>query len=303
MRPIVAADVAQWVELHNEVDPQLPVTVGGVRSEREATMLRVLAWLDGATAGYGQVLEQGDMRGGEVAVADFGVPVRVRGRGIGTALYAAVSDHARDLGKPVLQCDLWEDELDGLDFLRKRGFVEVERFSRVRLSLDDAPTDSVAPPSGIEILPAESVPDRAGGMYVVACEAYADMPSTDPIRVAYDDFRGWEVERDSLRGDLSFVAVAGGEIVGFGTVSVPGEDGKEGWHSLTAVARAWRRRGIARALKRAEIAAAKQAGLEGLTTFSELRNTGMRALNERLGYRPLPSQLRLRGPLAPERAG
>jgi GNAT superfamily N-acetyltransferase len=86
-------------------------------------------------------------------------------------------------------------------------------------------------------------------------------------------------------------------VIGFGTVSVIG-DGREGWNSLTAVRRAWRRRGVATAIKRAQIEAARRAGLEGLTTFSEMRNEPMRTLNERLGYRPLPSQLRLRGPLA-----
>ena len=63
--------------------------------------------------------------------------------------------------------------------------------------------------------------------------------------------------------------------------------------------RAWRRRGIARALKSAEIAWAVQRGYERLETANELRNAPIRRLNERFGYRPMPGRVLLRGPLAP----
>ena len=73
----------------------------------------------------------------------------------------------------------------------------------------------------------------------------------------------------------------------------------EAHHSLTGVKRAWRRRGLATALKRALIAAAADHGIEHLTTGSEERNTPMRRLNEKLGYRPDParSTVVMRGPL------
>jgi RimJ/RimL family protein N-acetyltransferase len=74
--------------------------------------------------------------------------------------------------------------------------------------------------------------------------------------------------------------------------------GERAHHGLTAVKRAWRRRG-AIALKRAEISAAKEAGFRLLVTGSEERNLPMRRLNEKLGFRPAPelSTLVLRGPL------
>src|SRR5262249_44387686 len=120
-------------------------------------------------------------------------------------------------------------------------------------------------------------------------------PSADPIEVSFEDFHGWEVERPSLRGDLSFLALAGGEVIGFGTIDM---HGNAAFNSLTAVRRSWRHRGVASALKAAQIRAAKEAGATGLTTFSERRNVPMRTLNEKLGYEPLPDQVRLRGPLA-----
>ena len=67
---------------------------------------------------------------------------------------------------------------------------------------------------------------------------------------------------------------------------------------MTAVRRAWRGRGVARALKSAQIAWAKSAGIERLTTTNEVRNAPMRRVNELLGYEPAPGRIMLRGPVA-----
>ncbi len=286
-----------WVRLRNAVDPQLPVDVSGVRRQRdrEPTAKQLLARLAGEPVGAAVAYEQGDLRGTDVAVAFFGVVAGHRRRGAGTALYRAVSDHARAIGKARLQVDLWEDELDGRRFLERRGFVEVERFARVRLDLARAVVPDAVPPEGVELVTLAGHTHLAPTMYETAREAYADMPSTDPIEVTFEDFQGWEVERPSLRADLSFLALADGEVVGFGTVDMHGD---AAFNSLTAVRRSWRHRGVATAVKAEQIRAAKEAGLTGLTTFSERRNVAMRTLNEKLGYQALPDQLRLRGSLA-----
>jgi GNAT superfamily N-acetyltransferase len=73
-------------------------------------------------------------------------------------------------------------------------------------------------------------------------------------------------------------------------------DGGAGRHGFTGVRRTARGRGIAGAVKRAQIAWAKQHGLRTLRTANELRLPQMLALNERHGYRPLYTELVLRGP-------
>jgi mycothiol synthase len=290
-------DVDLWVEVRNIVEPQFPATAEGVRRHRrhEPTAGHFLARLDAAAVGVGVAAEQGDLRSTDVAVAFFGVVPEHRRKGIGSALYRALSDHARTIGKARLQIDLWEDDHDGRAFLDRRGFAEVERFARVRLDLADAPIPAGADPPGIHLVPLAGHTHLAGSMYETAVEAYADMPSTDPIETTFDEFHDREVERSDLRSDLSILALVDDEVVGFGTIDVHGDDA---FNSLTAVRRAWRRRGVATAIKRAQIAAAKAAGIASLTTFSEKRNVPMRTLNEKLGYQPLPDQLRLRGPLA-----
>ena len=57
------------------------------------------------------------------------------------------------------------------------------------------------------------------------------------------------------------------------------------------------RRGVATALKRATIGWAIADGLEALEAGNDTDNDPMRAVNARLGYRPLPDKIVLRGPL------
>jgi GNAT superfamily N-acetyltransferase len=299
VRRLTDADIDRWVGLRNRVDPQLPITADGLRRwlEHERTAEHVLGYLDGEPVGAAFCQEQGDLRHTDIATAFLGVLADRRRHGLGSALYGAVSEHARRLGKNRLQMDLWEDEHDGLGFLERRGFVEVERFARVRLDLDQARLPTAAVPPEIEIVPMERCLDLAPQLFEIQREGAADMPSADPIEFSYEDWYGWEIRRETLRHDLGQVALADGEPVGFGSISVIGQS-REGWNSITVVRRSWRRRGVASAIKRAQIEAAKAAGLTSLTTFSEKRNIPMRTLNERLGYRALPDQLRLRGPLA-----
>ena len=66
---------------------------------------------------------------------------------------------------------------------------------------------------------------------------------------------------------------------------------------MTGVLRVARGRGIAQALKRAQIAAAKEAGFERLRTQNDLANAAMRAVNERLGYRSRLEWVHLSGPV------
>jgi RimJ/RimL family protein N-acetyltransferase len=67
---------------------------------------------------------------------------------------------------------------------------------------------------------------------------------------------------------------------------------------MTGVKRRWRGRGVAGALKRAQIAWAKEQGFERLQTQNEIRNEPIRRLNERLGYRVAAGRVIVRGPIA-----
>ena len=69
-------------------------------------------------------------------------------------------------------------------------------------------------------------------------------------------------------------------------------------HDMTGVRRGWRGRGVARALKAAEIAWAHANGFERLETQNEERNEPIKRLNEEYGYVVEPGSITVRGPIA-----
>jgi GNAT superfamily N-acetyltransferase len=99
--------------------------------------------------------------------------------------------------------------------------------------------------------------------------------------------------------EATFVAVAGAEVVGYAKFSMNQAQPNVAFHDMTGVKRAWRGKGVARALKASEIAWAKRSGYERLITMNEERNEPIRRLNEEFGYRLEPGVITLRGPLAP----
>jgi len=104
----------------------------------------------------------------------------------------------------------------------------------------------------------------------------------------------WLRQLGPEQGDLpeaTFAALAGDEVVGFAKFSLTAARPRVASRDLTGVKRAWRGRGIAGALKRAQIAWAKREGYERLETANEMRKEPIRRLNARLGYRPAPGRI------------
>ena len=100
-----------------------------------------------------------------------------------------------------------------------------------------------------------------------ALEAYADFATARPVVVSREQW-----ERDWL--------------------SWP-----EAMFFALAVARAWRRRGIASMLKRMTLAFAAANGVREVYTWTQLGNADMRAFNERLGYVDRGLSITVRAPL------
>jgi GNAT superfamily N-acetyltransferase len=114
----------------------------------------------------------------------------------------------------------------------------------------------------------------------------------------FEDWLEHDMRGSGDRPDATFVAVAGDEVVGYAKFSLTAAQPDTAHHDLTAVKRAWRGRGIAGALKAAQIRWAKDNGYQELRTVNEQRNEPIRRLNARLGYRPAPGRLHMEGPLS-----
>jgi GNAT superfamily N-acetyltransferase len=157
---------------------------------------------------------------------------------------------------------------------------------------------AVAAPEGVEIIRWHEGDGLATGIYEVAAETYPDMPGAeDDVLEPFDLWLDHDLRRFDSRG-ATFVALASEEVVGFAQLTTSAARPGVGAHAFTAVKRDWRGKGVAGALKRAEIAWAKEHGFEQLVTQNEERNEPMLRLNERLGYRRGDARLFVTGPLS-----
>lgn len=263
-------------------------------------VLHVVAWAGGEPVGFGFA---GTWPGGESGArleADLGVEATRRRHGIGSALFRTLSDHARKLGHTGFQFEVLEDGADASSFLQHRGYVEVGRELQFELDLTRTASIRSDGSAGVEIVTRAERPDLVPGMYEVAVDAVRDIPGVGTEGLGtFDDWHAFEIDRPNHHPDLCFIAVHGGEAVGFATLQV--FEGDTAHHGGTLVKRAWRRRGVARALTVRQIEAAGTAGFRLLHCETEARNEPMRRLLEQLGYRSLTSVIELHGPLAPER--
>ena len=222
-----------------------------------------------------------------------------RRRGAGTGLYGAISGWARERGLDTIETLVGDDDAESLAFWQRRGFAEDRREKGVSLDLTRIEPPSVVWPEGVEIATWAERPELARGMYEVVLEASPDIPvGEDEQIVPYEDWLAHDMQGPGDRPDATFVALAGDEVIGYAKFSLSKAQPTTAHHDLTGVKRAWRGRGVARALKATQIAWAKANGYEELHTRNDERNAPIRHLNEEFGYRPTVGRIYLKGPLA-----
>ena len=291
--------LAAWIAVHNRVSPT-PVSAGEVRAYREAlgAEIHLLGLLDDETVGAAFAGVESDQPSRGAASGWIGVVPEARRAGVGASLLAALSDWAGHAELEALEGYVAEDDAGSLAWAGRRGFVEVGRDSWLALDLRPVRPPPPGSPVGVAIVTLAARPELLRGVYEVACEAYPDIPGHEEDEMeAFDDWVAHDMSGPNDDPKGVFVALAGAEVVGYSKFHLPQARPGVAVHDVTGVRRAWRGRGIAGALKRAQIAWAKEHGYERLETWNEERNTPIRKLNERLGYRLAPGRVLVRGPL------
>jgi GNAT superfamily N-acetyltransferase len=302
IRPIQTDPELQGaLDLIRAVYPERAMLLREIREiEATAAHARFGAYEDERLAGTVTTLVEPRLREQDGAFASIVVLPDERGRGIGSALYATVSEWARWHAIQLFEGNLKDDEPESLAWVERRGFAVAARDSALELDLAAVDPPPVDPPDGIQIVRWAERPELAPALYDVACEAYPDIPGNEGD--AMEPFEDWLAHDMGGPGDkpeATFVALAGEEVVGYAKFSLTEAQPTVAHHDVTGVLREWRGRGIAGALKRAEIAWAKENGYERLQTMNEERNAPIRKLNERYGYRRIPGRIVVHGPLAP----
>ena len=290
------ADFDAVVAVHNAVDLRNPVLRDELRAWTADLPHAFFVVRDGEEpVGAARIVaEPGRLQ----PVARLEVLAGRRRQGIGSALFAAVSSWARSRDATSLEGWIHADDEDGLAFVRNRGFEQIGKEITVELDLRGLDAPAVDPPAGIAVVTWAERPESARGLYEVYCEASPDIPGEEDDEL--EPYEDWLRHHMSGPGDLpeaTFVALAGDEVVGYSKFSLTRAQPEVAHHDLTGVKRAWRGRGIAGALKRKQIAWAKEQGYERLSTRNEERNAPIRKLNERYGYRPTVPRLTFRGPI------
>jgi len=285
--------VWRWISVEPETIEHLRATLPMFRDW--------LALVDGEPVGIGAC---GLHPLGEESTAAFAlnsVLREARGQGVGTAIYRHASDYARSLGKSELETWGFEDDSGGVRFAEHHGFSVVSRSRSLRLVLDDCPRPSIDLPEGVAITTLAERPGLSRGIWELLHEAMADIPYDGDIPSrppSYDVFTARDLAGPKYIPEATFVAIQDDEVIGYGRLAWMDRADGIGDHAMLAVRRSWRGKGIASALKAAQIAWALDNGLHELRTGNEDRNAPARAVNAKFPYVPLPDQLLYRGPLA-----
>ena len=179
-----------------------------------------------------------------------------RGHGVGRALLGRLIEHARALDVEGIVSYVNAGDERSIAFARRSGLDEVDyQLEQTRAIGAEAPPlaarrASRSSPSRDELLRA--------AYDAVGAQGYEDMPLSRSAWMPLDEWLRTEATR---RGG-SYVALRDGEIVGYAGMWEHANGYATAEHGLTAVRREHRRRGIATALKRTQLAWAARTACE-----------------------------------------
>lgn len=201
-----------------------------------------------------------------------------RGRGLGEAIVAWAEPHAleRSPRLPKLYVDAPAGDDAARDLFERHGFVWVRAFWHMERDLGGE-IEAAVVPEGIEIRSYRH-DDDVRPLHDALEEAFADHWGFEPY--PYEDHVDEMARADP---GLIAVATAGGEVAG-GSVCRMLEG--VAWVGVLGVRRAWRGRGIARALLLRTFAAAAERGAPTARLSVDAENTtGATRLYESVGMR------------------
>ncbi len=273
----------RWVAVRNAISHEDPQDVQKVTFLRahESERVDLLAYVGDEPVGTALLAGDPLSSASPHPFVEFGVLASFRGRGIGTALLRELSDRARLLGKEGLTTECETSDVDTESYLRRRGFVEIDRWRRPTLDLGGLGPEEPHPP-GIELVWLTERPDLISGMYEVAAAVYPELSGYVARQAdTLADWQTYEFSGPSALLDLSAVAIEGDRVVGFGTLLRLDEQAV--FQRMLAVRPGRRGRGIGRAILLAQAHAARAAGYVRLD--SSRRVEGEPGLRSEVGFR------------------
>jgi mycothiol synthase len=222
---------------------------------------------------------------GEISVALGVVHPETRGRGLGSSLVDAGERRAREAGAKRLHYVVLGRDAAGLELLAAHGFREVRRFFEMAIELDGRP-QSPAVPEGMTIETFRE--DEAEAFHRALEEAFQDHweHQSRPWEA------WWEQKRTAPDFDptLWFLIRDGGEIAATAR-NDPNRNGG-GWVAALGVRRAWRGKGLGKALLLHTFGEFHRRGVNRVSLGVDAENpTGATKLYESVGMTPEVEQV------------
>lgn len=299
------------VAVRNTVWSDEPATVEQLRhfdATWPATYLsqRLLVEVDGSMVAAGHYFENHWQYQPGKYDFDLVVHPAYQGRGIGAAVYDYVTTRLAERTPKITSMisGTRENQTRAVRFLEARGFKTVMRWARSQLTIADfdfarfAQVEERLNAAGIQLYSLQEVaakdPAWQHKAYTLDQVAGQDAPSPDPMSaVSFETYVENTFQHPGWLPEGCFAAVVSdGTWVGLTELSRTATP-----HCLstpwTAVHPAYRRHGIATALKVRAIRFAQRWGAQTIITSNEANNP-MYQLNLSLGFAPLPAALTMK---------
>jgi mycothiol synthase len=178
-----------------------------------------------------------------------------------------------------------------ISLLESEGYQVIRSFYRmVRPDLENIPQANL--PSAIEIRPVS--PENYRKVWNALTEAFKDHWGFTPP--SEEDFEAWQKSR-TFQPDLWKVAWSGDQVIGTVLGYIDEDENKEygflrGWTESITVQRAWRGKGIAKALIAENLRMLKDLGMQQAALGVDTQNlSGATRLYESMGFRPVHTSM------------
>lgn len=307
LRAFTSDDYPAWVAGSNLCYPDYPWSVEEARHDDDKWdhgrffKTRIVAEEDGRLVGAVELYHRPSRFHPDRYGFDVWVLPSHRRRGHGSALHDAATKLLRERNALAATAGVKESMTDGVEFTRKRGWVEVKRDWESRLPVAGFDFERFA--GAAERVAAEGVristyaeeltrdADAARKAYGLIDEVRRDVPAMDaPTDVSFEDWKKDWIDAPSFLADAFFVAIdRDGRWLAMSNLQRSIEDPTFIWQGLTGVRREARGKGLAMALKLLTVRHAQRMGVDHIKTWNDQRNRPMLAINEAMGFEKQPA--------------